>query len=110
MSDDRVSKEHQFEGNHYAEQRYVLNIGLRKAELLVFDFITDYDGLVAHKATADDDHKKDPYKNFEKNNVQALDFIVPRIGFKVMAKFRGCLLYTSPSPRDRTRSRMPSSA
>jgi len=25
-------------------------------------------------------------------------------------RFRGCLLYTSPSPRDRTRSRMPSSA
>ena len=25
-------------------------------------------------------------------------------------KFRDCLLYTSPSPRDRTRSRMPSSA
>ena len=24
--------------------------------------------------------------------------------------YRGCLLYTSPSPRDRTRSRMPSSA
>ena len=24
--------------------------------------------------------------------------------------FQGCLLYTSPSPRDRTRSRMPSSA
>ena len=25
-------------------------------------------------------------------------------------RFMGCLLYTSPSPRDRTRSRMPSSA
>ena len=25
-------------------------------------------------------------------------------------KHKGCLLYTSPSPRDRTRSRMPSSA
>ena len=25
-------------------------------------------------------------------------------------KSKGCLLYTSPSPRDRTRSRMPSSA
>ena len=25
-------------------------------------------------------------------------------------RFKGCLLYTSPSPRDRTRSRMPSSA
>ena len=25
-------------------------------------------------------------------------------------RLKGCLLYTSPSPRDRTRSRMPSSA
>ena len=25
-------------------------------------------------------------------------------------EYRDCLLYTSPSPRDRTRSRMPSSA
>ena len=25
-------------------------------------------------------------------------------------KYKDCLLYTSPSPRDRTRSRMPSSA
>ena len=34
-------------------------------------------------------------------------------GKKVYARFvkgKGCLLYTSPSPRDRTRSRMPSSA
>ena len=29
---------------------------------------------------------------------------------KVQAQIQGCLLYTSPSPRDRTRSRMPSSA
>ena len=29
---------------------------------------------------------------------------------KIIAKYRDCLLYTSPSPRDRTRSRMPSSA
>ena len=28
----------------------------------------------------------------------------------LVAKYQGCLLYTSPSPRDRTRSRMPSSA
>ena len=27
-----------------------------------------------------------------------------------MVDFKRCLLYTSPSPRDRTRSRMPSSA
>ena len=30
------------------------------------------------------------------------------VGYRATAK--GCLLYTSPSPRDRTRSRMPSSA
>ena len=28
----------------------------------------------------------------------------------VIKEFKPCLLYTSPSPRDRTRSRMPSSA
>ena len=27
-----------------------------------------------------------------------------------VSEVKGCLLYTSPSPRDRTRSRMPSSA
>ena len=29
---------------------------------------------------------------------------------ELFTKPYGCLLYTSPSPRDRTRSRMPSSA
>ena len=33
---------------------------------------------------------------------------IPLAAMKYIAKF--CLLYTSPSPRDRTRSRMPSSA
>ena len=32
------------------------------------------------------------------------------IQFKRIEKLTNCLLYTSPSPRDRTRSRMPSSA
>ena len=31
-------------------------------------------------------------------------------GYKLVKLCRHCLLYTSPSPRDRTRSRMPSSA
>ena len=31
-------------------------------------------------------------------------------GFKTLTEGQRCLLYTSPSPRDRTRSRMPSSA
>ena len=33
-----------------------------------------------------------------------------RQGPDVGSQYRSCLLYTSPSPRDRTRSRMPSSA
>ena len=35
---------------------------------------------------------------------------IPTYSFKRIAVPRSCLLYTSPSPRDRTRSRMPSSA
>ena len=34
----------------------------------------------------------------------------PRITFTEKGVFIACLLYTSPSPRDRQRSRMPSSA
>ena len=40
----------------------------------------------------------------------AFQAILITIFFSVIIGFIGCLLYTSPSPRDRTRSRMPSSA
>ena len=39
-----------------------------------------------------------------------LEFEARFLRRKRMATDCGCLLYTSPSPRDRTRSRMPSSA
>ena len=47
--------------------------------------------------------------------LQALSKIVPNLPiefnhFDWGAEYYNCLLYTSPSPRDRTRSRMPSSA
>ena len=35
---------------------------------------------------------------------------VHALAFSVHHDYKTCLLYTSPSPRDRTRSRMPSSA
>ena len=41
-----------------------------------------------------------PCKLMDKNTFQNPD----------VAQYLNCLLYTSPSPRDRTRSRMPSSA
>ena len=34
----------------------------------------------------------------------------PGLHFQLAERLKNCLLYTSPSPRDRTRSRMPSSA
>ena len=43
-------------------------------------------------------------------DVMKLQIKVNKSGVIEDAKFKTCLLYTSPSPRDRTRSRMPSSA
>ena len=42
------------------------------------------------------------YRGFEENHLNPL--------WTQTANLMPCLLYTSPSPRDRTRSRMPSSA
>ena len=46
-------------------------------------------------------NKYQPRKNFDAANLEDLTNSI---------KERGCLLYTSPSPRDRQKSRMPSSA
>ena len=44
--------------------------------------------------------------------VKRKDGIVKKLkgGIQMLLKSNGCLLYTSPSPRDRQKSRMPSSA
>ena len=42
--------------------------------------------------------------------VKSLDENIDKFVEVFMGKYGTCLLYTSPSPRDRTRSRMPSSA
>ena len=47
-----------------------------------------------------------PWKGVKKNKCQSLAW--PRTS--VILKDGSCLLYTSPSPRDRQKSRMPSSA
>ena len=43
-------------------------------------------------------------------SAREVSFHAPDAGAPLAAALRACLLYTSPSPRDRTRSRMPSSA
>ena len=42
--------------------------------------------------------------------VDVIDLGVGKQRYAFFTNANGCLLYTSPSPRDRTRSRMPSSA
>ena len=42
--------------------------------------------------------------------VQSYDSIAPCVSKESIGKFICCLLYTSPSPRDKSSSRMPSSA
>ena len=62
-------------------------------------------------------------KGAKQHNLKNIDVIIPRDKLTVITGLSGsgksslafdtlyaCLLYTSPSPRDRTRSRMPSSA
>ena len=49
----------------------------------------------------------------KENQIPSSFFVIPLVGKGAQflpGKSQNCLLYTSPSPRDRTRSRMPSSA
>ena len=46
----------------------------------------------------------------EQEKIERVEFGVNKFDYKFMAHVMACLLYTSPSPRDRQKSRMPSSA
>ena len=45
-----------------------------------------------------------------KENNPAVPYTVEEIAREAESAYKACLLYTSPSPRDSTSSRMPSSA
>ena len=49
------------------------------------------------------------WQPFHDGHYTLFEEIIKKTG-QVCIQIRDCLLYTSPSPRDRTRSRMPSSA
>ena len=67
----------------------------------------DKEFLCSHEEASNETNSKTQKKDTikpEVHNDEKVD------GDKAMHILRSCLLYTSPSPRDRTRSRMPSSA
>ena len=56
------------------------------------------------------DGNQDSYSGTGLTNISHTYQVAGEYGVVINDDFVGCLLYTSPSPRDRTRSRMPSSA
>ena len=50
------------------------------------------------------------YASLTDRHFDASDLVAASVEIFSIEELRACLLYTSPSPRDRTRSRMPSSA
>ena len=56
------------------------------------------------------DDEETPIKAAEREVYEETGFKVSAVGKKPIAESRYCLLYTSPSPRDISGSRMPSSA
>jgi len=72
--------------------------------------ITDYSDCSGVKAVYNFTEKFEYCKDEIPEDVEAATADNPHNGWEPSHVYKSCLLYTSPSPRDRTRSRMPSSA
>ena len=72
--------------------------------------INEHNELIATRVPPGDRWKlvQDPKKQVHPTLTECLEALLHKTGFK--GEYRFCLLYTSPSPRDRQKSRMPSSA
>ena len=82
-------------------------------ELGVLDMIEStphyvVDSIVFGSANGSEVRVMLPKESYEKMGLQS-GYALPRMQFDYMM-FQSCLLYTSPSPRDKRQSRMPSSA
>ena len=72
----------------------------------LFDLSMAFSKSLAEKNV--DGYIKNP--NLKYTNLSLESLSLPDIDIVICALANGCLLYTSPSPRDRSLSRMPSSA
>ena len=93
----------------------ITGIGPKRAKDLIIaygDAMNIYDSLPINSTYK---HIQELNANAERilQNYELMDLVTycdDAIGADNISKIKDCLLYTSPSPRDRTRSRMPSSA
>ena len=74
-----------------------------------FGFAQDKEKLIVNQSLLLDAIREESIGNIEKS-IQILEKLKLEPDSKAICNYYLCLLYTSPSPRDRTRSRMPSSA
>ena len=75
--------------------------------------LSDYevqDGEAYHRALYHDGKVDDPAEWHKESVEKLVDLSIPHISQGSLVVDYGCLLYTSPSPRDLSTSRMPSSA
>ena len=77
--------------------------------LLLFKPVKDFMAKREQHYQAIDDDAAAKLREAEEK-VRSADERVAALDNELTAQRESCLLYTSPSPRDRTRSRMPSSA
>ena len=75
----------------------------------VFASNSNFNMILANGGTLILDDGK-PVQGMFDRTLENLSMHVGTMSFNVPIAYKICLLYTSPSPRDRTRSRMPSSA
>ena len=74
-------------------------------------FITGLEeGIFPHFSSRDDEEQLEEERRLAYVGITRARRILALTHAERRFRFGGCLLYTSPSPRDRTRSRMPSSA
>ena len=76
----------------------------RKNKGFINEFIKSDTDFASDRDCLKDEALKNFVDEVEESNAENI------VSLGIGGSYEGCLLYTSPSPRDRTRSRMPSSA
>ena len=100
--------------NNYSKIKLFVRTSIKVNDGKIEIIQTDFNNLEQHREEMTGDEcffcigttkKNSP----DKNEYKRIELDIPKQVAQI-AKSNNCLLYTSPSPRDRTRSRMPSSA